>query len=233
MAEINAACLCYMCDQPSSTREHVPPCSFFPRSLRTNIWTVPSCEQHNLDNHLDVEYARNAISIQLGTNPTAEDIFEVAKRSWGYSPALFNRTFRGFGTVEVKGIKTGAFPIDLQRVEAVMNAVAHGLAYRAFGRGYIGAWRVLCATLRSRTPAPEWEKMRSMLAGATYERVAVPYPEVFSYGIHRTNPTGFIFRLLFYGGFVVYAWPVLNQSTENGEYGGTSGGGAAGVGLLV
>jgi hypothetical protein len=39
--------------------------------------------------------------------------------------------------------------------------------------------------------------------------VNTPYPDVFEYGIHRMNPHGFIYRLVFYGGFVVYAWPVI------------------------
>lgn len=205
---------CYMCAQPASTREHVPPRSFFPRGKRTNIWTVPSCPTHNLDNHLDVEYVRNVIAIQLGTNATAEQILEAAKRSWDYSPALFARTFHDIEAVILQAQETGAFPLDLDRVKSVVSALAHALAYRDFGRQYLGDWRVFCATLRSQKPTPDWDNLRSLLTGAAYEPVVTPQPEVFEYGIHRTRPAGVIYRLVFYGGFVVFAWPVVRPTEE-------------------
>jgi hypothetical protein len=206
---------CYMCDQPSSTREHVPPRSFFPKGKRPNLWTVPSCPTHNLENNQDVEYVRNVIVTQLGTNATAENILEVAKRSWDHSPALFARTFHDFGRVTVQEQQTGAFTFDLVRVKSVMSSVAHALAYRDFGRPYLGDWQVFCATLRSRKPAPDWDDFRKLLGGGAYEPVVTPHPEVFEYGIHRTKPIGLIYRLVFYGGFIVFAWPII-PLTEGG-----------------
>jgi len=32
---------CYMCERTATTREHVPPKSFFPEGYRTNLVTVP------------------------------------------------------------------------------------------------------------------------------------------------------------------------------------------------
>ncbi len=214
MARSKRVEVCYMCDQSASNSEHVPPRSFFPKGKRTNIWTVPSCPTHNLDNKLDVEYVRNVITTQLGTNATAEQVLEVAKRSWDCSPALFARTFHDIEAVIVQEQETGAFPLDLARVKSVMSAVAHALAYRDFGRQYLGDWRVFCATLRSQKPTPDWDKLRRALAGAAYEPVVTPQPDVFEYGIHRTKPIGFIYRLVFYGGFVVFAWPVIRTTEE-------------------
>ena len=64
---------CYNCDLPSTTREHVPPLGFFPRGFRNNLWTVPSCARHNLDNSLDVEYARNVIVSHRNVRGTAQE----------------------------------------------------------------------------------------------------------------------------------------------------------------
>ncbi len=203
-----------MCDQPASTREHVPPRSFFPKGERTNIWTVPSCRTHNLDNDLHVEYVRNVIATQLGTNARAEQILEVAKRSWDYSPALFARTFHDIETVILQAQETVAFSFDLPRLKSVMSAVAHALAYREFGRQYLGDWHVFCATLRSRKPTPDWDNLRTMLTGAAYEPVVTAHPDVFEYGIHRTKPVGFIYRLVFYEGFIAFAWPVIRPADE-------------------
>jgi hypothetical protein len=216
MTTVRQAELCYMCGMPASTREHVPPRSFFPKAMRTNLWTVPSCNEHNLDNNLDVEYVRNVVSTQRGTNPTAENVLEVAKRSWDYSPALFNRTFREFWVANVEDEKAGIFPFDLQRVESIMVAIVHALSCRDFGRTYIGEWHVFCASLGSRRPTPDWDNLRNILSNVPYQPVPVPVPEVFEYGIHLTHPVGFIYRLIFYGGFVVYAWPVINTTEATG-----------------
>ena len=207
---------CYMCDKPGTTKEHVPPKSFFPQGRRTNIWTVPSCPEHNIDNSRDVEYVRNAICIHYGTNTAAKEVFEVAKRSYDHSPALFNRTFSEIAAIRVNGEEVGQFPFDLARVKAVVNAIVHALSYRDFGRQYIGQWRVFCATLRSPADVPpenvaKWDRRRRTLETVPYTSVEVPEPEVFSYGIGRLDDGGFAYRLVFYGGFVVYSWPILTD----------------------
>jgi hypothetical protein len=84
---------CYMCAAEATTREHVPPKSFFPMSYRENLVTVPSCATHNHDQALDIEYVRNVIAGSYGTNAQAEQTFEVAKRSFDHSSALFHQTF--------------------------------------------------------------------------------------------------------------------------------------------
>lgn len=202
---------CYMCEDPPTTKEHVPPCSFYPKGKRENIWTVPSCDKHNLDANLDVEYVRNVISYQYGTNTTAEEVFEVTERSFDNSPKLFERTMKDFEIVIVDGEETGSHPLELDRVKMVMAAIAHALSYRDFGRQFIGEWRVFCASLKSKAPTPRWNKLRKLVEGGGYDIVKTPYPDVFEYGIHETNPHGFIYRMVFYGAFVVYSWPVIKK----------------------
>jgi len=73
---------CYACDQPAPTREYTPPKSFFPESKRDQLITVPSCEAHNNDNSPDVEYVRNLLSFQYGTNEDGHSQFQgVVQRS--------------------------------------------------------------------------------------------------------------------------------------------------------
>jgi hypothetical protein len=170
---------------------------------------VPSCEEHNLDNSPDVEYVRNAVSIQAGTNAAAEEAFEVAKRSWKYSPSLFRQTFQELRPTLLDGAEVGIFPCDLDRLRTVMVAIAHALAYRDFGREYVGLWRVFCSSLHPDRPSPQRDRLRGMLDGARYINIPTPVPAVFTYGIHRMRPRGFIYKFVFYGGFVVYAWPFL------------------------
>jgi hypothetical protein len=205
---------CYACGQPGSTREHVPPRAFFPRGRRGNLWTVPSCRSHNTDNSLDIEYVRNVICVQRNTNAIAEAVFEAAKRSWNRSPALFTQTFRDVVEAVIDGEPAGLFPFDLDRVTTVLSAIARALSYRDFGPQYKGEWRVFCATLLSRVSAPEWDSFRNMVSGVRFSAKATPDPDIFTYGVHILD-VAFIYRLVFYEGFVAFAWPVM-PIIENG-----------------
>ena len=52
--------ICYECgatlDKESLTKEHVPPKSFFPKSDRDSLITVPACVKHNGGKSDDDEY---------------------------------------------------------------------------------------------------------------------------------------------------------------------------------
>lgn len=107
----------------------------------------------------------------------------------------------------------GDVPFDLPRVKSVVEAITHALAYRDFGRDYIGTWNIFCASLRSSPDFPpkgvkNWNGFRAMLGAVTYSNVSTPQPEVFSYGVYKMTDWGFICRSVFYGGFAVYAWPI-------------------------
>ncbi len=199
--------LCYACDDPATTKEHAPPFCFFPKGKRDNLWTVPSCETHNHAASLDVEYVGNVISYQYGTNATAEMVFETTKKSFDYSNKLFKSTVKGFKTTTVNGMETGQHPLDLKRLKSVMAAIAQALSSRDFGRQYIGKGRVVCANLKSEAPNPDWESLRAQLESGTYKPSKTPYPEVFEYGVHMSDEGFPVYRMVFYGGFVLYAWP--------------------------
>jgi len=199
--------LCYACDDPATTREHVPPFCFFPKGKKDNLWTVPSCEAHNNAASLDVEYVRNVISYQYGTNATAEMVFETTKKSFEYSDKLFKATVKGFKTTIVDGVETGQHPLYLKRMKSVLAAMVQALAARDFGRQFIGKWRVVCANLKSEVPNPDWKSLRAQLEGGAYKAIKTPYAEVFEYGVHISDEGFPIYRVTLYGGFVVYAWP--------------------------
>lgn len=202
---------CYACEALATTREHVPPRAFFPSGFRENLWTVPSCALHNLDNSLDVEYVRNVICVQRGTNAVAQAAFETAKRAWERSPALFNRTFNEVREVIIEGEAAGVFPFDLARIKTVVSAMCRALAYRDFGRGYEGDWRVFCASLRSEQASPEWDRFRAMLSDSQFTTVTTPQPQVFTYGKLALD-IAFAYRLVFYDAFTVFSWPVINYA---------------------
>jgi hypothetical protein len=70
---------CYMCDQPGTSREHVPPKCFFPEKkdlppdvdFRVNLITVASRDEHNLRMSGDDQYVLLVIVGNWQNNPEA------------------------------------------------------------------------------------------------------------------------------------------------------------------
>jgi hypothetical protein len=212
---------CYMCDDGGVTREHVPPLSFFPKGFRTNLWTVPSCAAHNLDNAPDVEYARNVIVSHRDATGEAHRLAQDASfRSFERSAALFARTFREVTPLRVGGEEMAAFRLDVPRLNRVMEAVAYALHYRETGRTYAGRWRVFSPTLLSakdvRGIPTDWRALRGIVRSIPVTPAPTPVPEVFRYGTHRWDETHFVYAFEFYGGFQVFVW---TRPPEDGEGG--------------
>jgi len=205
---------CYMCDAPATSREHAPPRSFFPEGYRRNLITVPSCDRHNSDNSLDVEYVRNVIATQHGVNGLAAKVFEKAQRSWDRKPKLLTQTFSTLQAVQYEGSETGAFRIDLPRHKVVMEAIAYALYFSTRGRKHYGDWTIFTPTFKyapsmlQGKPDP-WENLRKMLASGVCQPLAMPEPQVFSCSEVAVDQGQLIYRFEFYEALVVNAWTVF------------------------
>ena len=211
---------CYACDRPATTKEHAPPKGFFPPARRRNLITVPSCSIHNCDNARDVEYVRCAIASLADLNETGALLFDTAKRSFDHSPALFARTFQSF-VVHSPEEQVGTFKYDLPRVKAMMTAVVQALHYRDQRQKW-GRWRVFVPSLGVESSlihkrSDGWDAFRDLLSRIPYVDRSTAEPEVFRYGSHALD-WGWVYRLTFYGGFVVNAW-MLREDTEADGHG--------------
>src|ERR1044071_110540 len=103
---------CYMCDQAATTKEHVPPRSFFPPEHRANLITVPSCQRHNNDNSMDVEYVRNIIALPFQT----KEIGRAQARgpvitSFPRRPKLAHTALANLVPVVLEGQQTGVLSV--------------------------------------------------------------------------------------------------------------------------
>jgi hypothetical protein len=196
-----------MCSEPATTREHVPPRSFFPKGFRANLTTVDSCSEHNYGQCLDVEYTRNVICTQRGVNAVADIVFETAKRSFENSPGLATRTFR---TMKPFG-DGGAFRVDLARHRKVMQAIAYATYFRDTGLKHEGDWRIFtpsflfAESLKDGRPDP-WTSLRRVLQSAELTPKAVPHPEVFKYGVLQMSEGRVLYKFEFYEAVTVHAW---------------------------
>ena len=66
---------CYMCSNPATSKEHVPPLCLFPESkdtfghnFRKDLITVPSCDLHNSKKSKDDEFLMVSIACIVGNN---------------------------------------------------------------------------------------------------------------------------------------------------------------------
>jgi len=97
-----------------------------------------------------------------------------------------------------------------------MTAVAQALHYRDQRQKW-GRWQVFVPSLGSESSlihkrSDGWDTFRSLLSRIPYVDRSTAEPEVFRYGNHELD-WGWIYRLTFYGGFVVNAW-MLREDVE-------------------
>jgi len=201
---------CYACNKPATTKEHAPPSSFFPQNHRTNLITVPSCPEHNVDNSKDVEYARNVITTMFGVNEVGERHFaDKTQRSLDHSPALLKRTFADMHAIQFQGKTTGAFTVDNKRIEQVMIACVCALNFRETGEKQPN-WEIVLPNLFFKENATEedketWLQFLSALSLLPYAVRPTDAPDVFEYAVAEI-PGGRFYSMRFYKGFQVFAF---------------------------
>jgi len=208
-----------MCDAEATTREHVPPKSFFPDGYRKDLITVPSCPAHNHAQSLDIEYARNIVAGFDGVNQVGELVFELAKRSYNRSPALFCESFHDFRPICINGQDTGAFTVDLERVKSKMAPIANAIYFKEYGHQYPAQWNVFLASMRSQdadgrliAESSRWQKVRKLVATIQFVPKLVPQPNVFGFGVCEL-PGGLMFEFVFYGGFTIHCFgPMIEKN---------------------
>lgn len=210
---------CYNCGAVAATEDHEPPVCFFPEGYRSGLVKVPSCAEHNTALSEDVEYVRNALCGQHGTNLVATKVFyESAKRSYDRSQGLFYRTFSETRPINLDGQETMAFSLDLPRFKRVIKAIAYAMYYHDFGKRNEGDFDVFSPTLHSRSNlyygSPDgFEHLRSILEKCVFKSMPVPQPKVFKYGMSYPGEGQVHYKFEFYEGFVVYALTLRHRLT--------------------
>lgn len=219
---------CFVCHNPATTREHVPPLCLFPetkdaeggRDLRRNLITVPACADHNLAKSTDDEYFRLVVSMNVAANRvgTWQAVTKVA-RAQGRRPALGQSILEGAKDVTVVDSRTGSehpaaeAPLDRARVTRVLDLVALGVYRHHFGESWSGTVRVhpdFIADIGTEGMT-DVDTARVFLFEAA-DRLFAPEPkrgdnpDVFWYQVHESRmPEQCQIRLAFYSGCTVTA----------------------------
>lgn len=146
---------CYACQNPDTTREHIPPLCLFPErkytdsiDYRRNLIRVPSCEKHNLQKSRDDEYLLYVLIMNLQANAIAQTQWTKLNRAVKRRPALLNSMYNNSKDVKVMDSHTGkiyeAVQMDLDgpRFIRLLELIALGVYYYHFGKRWVGSIRV-------------------------------------------------------------------------------------------
>lgn len=122
---------CYFqgCAEKGTTKEHIPPRSFFPDGEKTNLLTVRSCEKHNGAKSKNDLYVLAQICMNASPSNRAREVFstKVAPQLSYNDDALRNMLLEGSYEVD-GGI---AYPVNVARFDEFFTALACGLIYKS------------------------------------------------------------------------------------------------------
>jgi len=148
---------CYACNEPSTSREHVPPRLLFPerkdaegsRDFRKGLITVPSCESHNSEKSQDDMYLLWVLSTNLCANPIAQrQAMTKLARSHLRRPALGSSILDNSRSVKVEASGDQQIhdaemcELDGARFERSLDLVARGLYLHHVGEQWLGPLHV-------------------------------------------------------------------------------------------
>lgn len=135
---------CYMCDEPATTKEHVPPKCIFPEKkdtlaqvdYRKDLDCVPSCKKHNNDKSRDDEYLLSVLSSSVTSSDVGlRNYLTKVNRAYKRAPGLAKKYIQNMEPVEFKrtggDVEQGALiPIEHKRVDSVLLCCARGLFFK-------------------------------------------------------------------------------------------------------
>ncbi|WP_440092942.1 hypothetical protein ACTACL_02480 [Pseudomonas syringae] len=123
---------CYFqgCGEKGTTKEHIPPRSFFPDGEKEQLLTVKSCEKHNNAKSADDLYVLAQICMNASPNNRAREVWEkkVVPQLPFNNNALRKRLAAGAvpladGTVQYK--------VDIARLDEFFSALCCGIVHKA------------------------------------------------------------------------------------------------------
>ena len=218
--------ICYECGVPlnkeSLTKEHVPPKSFFPKSDRDSLITVPACVKHNGGKSDDDEYFFQIICMQIQANAKGQDIATNKAVKGVLRNRKITKVLASNATqVYVDEDRTGqlkptfAFKFDDEKLDNSISSICKALYYYEFYKVFIGDIKTyyefqISLDNDSIKQNKEFEKNRILIQKnfSTIEKKG-KNQEIFYYQIMKL-PKGlgfsFAIRLCFYEGVGVLAF---------------------------
>lgn len=145
-----------MCDKEATGVEHVPPRCLFPEKkdlpdgvdLRTQLITVPACDEHNTAKSKDDEYLLYLLVINIPSGKTAQTHFQTKilraiERNPGVAKLIMESQQPVVAVDEVSGEthNTVAVKIDDDRLDSSLEHISRGIYFNHFGEKWLGEIR--------------------------------------------------------------------------------------------
>jgi hypothetical protein len=211
---------CFVCGEPATTLDHVPPRCFFPKrkdlpsgmaEARRNLVTVPACDAHNGRASKDDEVASYVILLSHQANQLgSEQFLRKGLRAITGRKGLIDSIFKHievFQTPDGREVPTLQF--DAERVNRVMDRVARGLFFHDFGRRWKCRLSILAdgPLMEDLSPSPYRSVIRTLEPLFNHAPRKGSNPEVFWYDwiIGVRGDCSHILRMCFYGGIRYFA----------------------------
>jgi len=152
---------CAYCGKEATTRDHVPPVSFFLKPRTNDLITVPGCKSCNSEFGFDDEYVKTIIELRddISRHPEGNRLFESVIRALdrNESQGFKSHLSESLNNTEIKS-KGGIFlgyhdthAVDKDRLKSFVDRIARGLFFHIFEQPVPNDFIV--------TPAPflEWD----------------------------------------------------------------------------
>ena len=214
---------CFMCDQPATTREHVPPRCIFPEkkdspkgvNYQKNLITVPACAAHNLKTSMDDEYLLGIIAFHWRNNEVAQNqsttkIMRALRRRKHYYDLFFGPGKHQF--LFWQGEKLVTSTVDINRVNSEIKKIAKGIYFHHFHEKWLGDVSIghfsIAAIYKESHPIIDALKQVTEMVRliCIIEPRWGDNPDVFYYQVASDTPrTATLMRIVFYGGFEIVA----------------------------
>lgn len=213
---------CYMCSNPATTVEHVPPKCIFPEekdvggmNFRSNLITVPSCEEHNCKKSSDDEFLMVSIAGIIGNNSigywhSRKKVERALRRS---SYKLLDKIFlkKESIRVEIESNKFLDFIVgtpDYERLIDCFSKVSYGIYRHHYKETFRGEIKPYLGFLHNNENNPkafrDFIRHKTALELANEPRLG-ENPKVFYYHFTKPDQFGiFLLKMCFYEGVDVY-----------------------------
>jgi len=209
--------ICYYCDEPATSDEHVPPKALFPKpkdspggkEYRRNLLTVPSCDVHNTAKSKDDEYLLYVLALcwpsnEVGQNQFLTKVQRAAKRK----PALLNALTLEYQHVRIHDTEKDtweqsiAIRPDEKRLLDQFTHISKAIYFLETGQHWPGSVSVLIEFLLSLDDVERNARLEGVVRVTEEYLVNVSHKgdnkEVFSYQFVENDGRAML-RLHFYG----------------------------------
>lgn len=212
--------ICYMCDMPETSREHVPPKCLFPEQkdlgadYRKNLLSVPSCDLHNSEKSKDDEYLQFVITSHYDNNVVAQKQFSTKiMRAVKRKPSMYGFIANNY-PILVDGQPSLAYSIDRNRFDKEIDHIARALYFFHHQSPLTLPIIVHTPDLfmvnqpNADTINHRMQKIEEMTVDALADEPKQgDNPDIFSYQFRDIEETSsFVVRMFFYSGFVAIAY---------------------------